>query len=384
MVAAPRALFVVNYDWFFVSHRLGLGLALKERGFDVSVAALPSEARRKIEEAGLRFVPLPFEPGGRDPRHEARTLAAVTDLYRRERPDLVHQVTIKPVLYGSLAARALGVPAVVNAISGLGYVFIERPGDTARHRALRAAVKATYRLALANPRARTIFQNPDDRGVFEQAGLVQRERTVLIRGSGVDTASFAPTPLPAGPPVVVLPARMLRDKGVGEFVEAARLVRRKRPEARFVLAGGADKQNPAGIPEAELNAWHQAGEIEWWGHRGDMPEVFAQAHLVVLPSYREGLPLALAEAAASGRACIATDVPGCREVVRAGETGWLVPPRDAAALAAAIEEALSRPEELSRRGQQGRIMAETELGKEAVIGRTLDVYRGMLGRRWPG
>jgi glycosyltransferase involved in cell wall biosynthesis len=384
-VAAPRALFVVNYDWFFVSHRLGLGLALKERGFDVTVAALPSpEARPKIEAAGLRFVALPFEAGGRDPRHEARTLAAVTALYRREQPDLVHQVTIKPVLYGSLAARALGVPAVVNAISGLGYVFIERPGDTTRHRALRGAVKATYRLALANPRARTIFQNPDDREVFERAGLVRRERTALIRGSGVDTRRFAPSPLPPGAPLVVLPARMLRDKGVGEFVEAARIVHRRRPEVRFALVGGADRQNPAGVPEAELKAWHASGEVEWWGHRADMPEVFAQAHLVVLPSYREGLPLALAEAAASGRACIATDVPGCREVVRPGETGWLVPPRDAAALAAAIEEALSRPEELSRRGQQGRIMAETELGKEAVIGRTLELYRGLLGARWPG
>ena len=204
---AMRALFLVNYDWFFVSHRLALGQALRDEGFEVTVAALDTGAGRTIEQAGLRFVPMPFIPGGRNPLHEARTLAAIVDLYRRERPDLVHQVTIKPVLYGSLAARALGLPAVVNAIRGLGYVFIERPGDGVSHRALRSSIKAAYRLALDNPRVRTIFQNPDDRGVFEQAGLVRRDRTVLIRGSGVDITRFTATPLPDGDPLIVLPAQ---------------------------------------------------------------------------------------------------------------------------------------------------------------------------------
>lgn len=380
---APRAIFLVNYDWFFVSHRLGLGVALREAGFDVAVAALETGAHKAITGAGLRFVPMPFEPGGRNPAREARTVAAITNLYRRERPDLVHQVTIKPVLYGSLAARAVGVPAVVNAISGLGYVFIERPGDGPSHRALREAIKATYRVALANPRARTIFQNPDDRGTFEQARLVRRAHTVLIRGSGVDVEKFRTRPLPPGAPLVVLPARMLWDKGVGEFVEAARQVKRRHPEARFALVGGADRQNPAGIPEATLAKWREEGEVEWWGHRSDMPEVLAQAHLVVLPSYREGLPLALAEAAASGRACIATDVPGCREVVRDGETGWLVPPRDAAALARAMDEALSSPGELQRRGDAGRQMAERELSKPAVVSQTIALYRELLAGRWP-
>ncbi|RYE89440.1 MAG: glycosyltransferase family 1 protein, partial [Myxococcales bacterium] len=282
---APRALFLVNYDWFFLSHRLALGVALREAGFDVAVAALDTGAGRAIEQAGLRFIPMPFVPGGRDPRHELRTLAAIVDLYRREKPDLVHQVTIKPVLYGSLAARALRLPAVVNAISGLGYVFIERPGDGLSHRALRAGIKATYRLALASARVRTIFQNPDDRAVFEQAGLVQRDRTVLVRGSGVDLARFPATPLPSTDPLVVLPARMLWDKGVGEFVAAAAIVRAKHPRARFALVGGADRQNPAGIPEATLDDWNRQDLVAWWGHRKDMPDVLAQAHLVVLPSY---------------------------------------------------------------------------------------------------
>lgn len=380
----PRALFLVNYDWFFVSHRLQLGVALRDRGFDVAVAALDTGASAAVRQAGLRFVPMPFVPGGKNPLREAFTAASVAALYRRERPDLVHQVTVKPVLYGSLAAAALGVPAVVNAISGLGYVFIERPGDGVAHRALRSGVKAAYRLALAGPRARVIFQNPDDRGVFEQARLVRREQTVLIRGSGVDLEKFPATPLPAGPPLVVLPARMLRDKGVGEFVEAARYVRSKLPQARFALVGGVDTQNPAAIPEAQLRAWDAEGDVAWWGHRKDMPAVLAAAHLVVLPSYREGLPLALAEAAASGRACVATDVPGCRDVVVDGETGWLVPVRDARSLGEVIERALSSPGELARRGEAGRRYAEEHLSKPAILAHTLDVYRELLGPRWPG
>jgi glycosyltransferase involved in cell wall biosynthesis len=372
-VSPPRALFLVNCDWFFVSHRMALGEALRDAGFEVTVAAQQSEAHEVLQKAGLRFVPMPFEPGGRDPAHEARTSAAVLQLYRRERPDLVHHVTIKPVLYGSLAARATRIPAVVNAISGLGYVFIERPGDRLPQRALRAAVKATYRVALANPRARTIFQNPDDQGTFEGAGLIAPGRSVLIRGSGVDLARFPASPLPQGPPLVLLPARMLWDKGVGEFVEAARALRPRFPLARFVLVGSADTQNPAGIPRDTLARWQEEGVVEWWGHRKDMPQVLAQAHLVVLPSYREGLPLALAEAASCGRACVTADVPGCREVVRHGSTGWLVPVRDASALASAIAEALDAPDELARRGQAGRALAE----------QTLALYRSLLGPRWP-
>jgi glycosyltransferase involved in cell wall biosynthesis len=379
----PRVLIVVNTDGFFVSHRLGIGRALRDAGCHVTVAAAPSAARATIEAEGLQFAALPFEPGSRSPPQEARSLLALERLYRRERPDVVHHVTIKPVLYGSLVARALGVPAIINAVSGLGYVFIERPTDTPAHAALRLAVKATYRVALSGRRSRTIFQNPDDLALFADAGLVARGNTVLIRGSGVDTARFGPSPLPDGEPVVVLPSRMLWDKGVGELVEAARVVKRSRPGVRFALVGGADSQNPAQVPPAQLEAWQREGVIEWWGHRKDMPQVLSQAHLVVLPSYREGLPLALAEAAASGRACIATDVPGCREVVRHGETGWLVPPRNAAALAAALDEALSDPAELARRGRLGRDLAERELALDAVVARTLDVYRELLGPRWP-
>ncbi len=379
-----RALIVVNTATFYLSHRRPIGRALRDAGVDVAVAAAPSDgAARELEADGLRFSPLPLSPAGRSPANEARVVAALVALYRRERPDVVHHVTIKPVLYGSLAARALSIP-VINAISGLGYVFIPQPGAPLAHRALRGGVELAYRAALSGARTRVIFQNPDDRARFIDGGYVAAARTRLIKGSGVELSRFAPSPRPEGPPLVVLPARMLRDKGIVELVEAARLVRRARPDVRFALVGGNDSENPATISTAELEGWVREGVVEWWGHRRDMPEVLRQASLVVLPSYREGLPLALAEAAASGRAIVTTDVPGCREVVRHGETGWLVPPRESAPLARAIAEALSDEVELDRRAAASRRLAERELSIDAVVSQTLDVYRELLGGRLPG
>ncbi|MCC6648056.1 MAG: glycosyltransferase family 4 protein [Polyangiaceae bacterium] len=378
-----RALLVVNTAAFYLSHRRPIGRALRAAGLDVTIAAAPSaDAAREIEADGLRFEPLPLAPAGRSPSAEARTVAALVALYRRLRPDVVHHVTIKPVLYGSIAARALSIP-VINAVSGLGYAFIPQPGAPLAHRALGRGVDLAYRAALAGERTRVIFQNPDDLARFVEGGHVPRARTRLVRGSGVDLSRFAPAPRPAGPPLVVLPARMLRDKGVVELVEAARVVKRARPEVRFALVGGNDSENPATLSTAELEAWVTEGVVEWWGHRRDMPEVLRQASLVALPSYREGLPLALAEAAACGRAVVTTDVPGCREVVRHGETGWLVPPRASGPLARAIEEALSDDAELDRRGAASRALAERELSVDAVVSQTLDVYRELLGGRLP-
>jgi glycosyltransferase involved in cell wall biosynthesis len=381
----PKALFVVNSDWFFVSHRFALGRALRDAGFDVAVAAGPTGDGPAIEAEGLRFLPVPFDRGGRSVRNDARTLARLARLYGREAPDLVHHVTIKPVLYGSLAARLARVPAVVNAISGLGFVFIERDRPGPRDALLRGGVLGAYRLALDSPRARAVFQNEDDRSFFVRRRLVARGRTALVRGSGVDTGRFRPSPPPeGGPPLVVLPARMLWDKGVGEFVEAARRLKAGGVSARFALVGAPDPGNPASVPADRLEAWRREGFVEWWGHRRDMPAVFASAHLVALPSYREGLPLALAEAAASGRAGVATDVPGCRDVVKHGETGWLVPPRDPGALARALAEALADRDALARRGEAAHRYVARDFSRETVVAAHLRLYRELLGPRWPG
>lgn len=380
--ARPRLLFVVNADWFFASHRLSLGRACIEAGFDVFLCAGASDekARREIEAAGIRFSPLPIERGGTRPTQELRTVAALVRVYRAIRPDIVHHVTIKPVVYGSVVARALGARGVVNAVTGLGYAFIPRAEDGVTHRALRRSLWFAYRAALDGRRTRVIFQNEEDRGTFVDRGLVARQRTVVVPGSGVDFSAFAPTPLPDGPFVALMPARLLLDKGVVEFVEAAQRLRLRWSDARFVLLGRIDPDNPAAIRQEKVEEWVRSGVVEWWGHREhqEMPAALARAHVVVLPSYREGLPLALAEAAAAGRACITTDVAGCRDTVRDGETGWLVPARDSLAVERALEEALGDRSETERRGRLAAAFARERFGIDSVVARTLSVYRDLL------
>jgi glycosyltransferase involved in cell wall biosynthesis len=296
-------------------------------------------------------------------------------LYRRLRPDLVHHVTIKPVLYGGVAARLAKVPAVVFAVPGLGHVFVQ---TGVRASVLRNVVKRVYRFVFAHPRAKVIFQNPDDQALMERAQLVNAADSVLIRGSGVDMNVFTPRPEPPGVPVVVLAARMLWAKGVGEFVDAARQLREQKIEARFVLAGDSDPGNPSAVPVWQLEQWHDSGAVEWWGACDDMPRVLADAHIVCLPSYREGLPKVLIEAAASGRPIVTTDVPGCREVVRHEENGLLVPARNAAALAAALRRLILSPVLRQFLGQRGREIAVAEFGLEKVIEQTLSIYKELL------
>jgi glycosyltransferase involved in cell wall biosynthesis len=302
-------------------------------------------------------------------------LLEVASLYLREKPDIVHQVSAKPILYGTLAARLCGTPAVVNALTGLGYVFVT---ETLKARLLRAGICAAYRLTLSKEGSRLLFQNADDLEMFVARGLVPRERTVLIRGSGVDVAHFTPSPEPAGTPLVVLPARMLWDKGVGEFVEAAAALRAGGTKARFALVGDPDSGNRAAVPASQLARWKEEGAVECWGHRDDMREVYAQAHVVCLPSYREGLPKALLEAAACGRPLVAADVPGSREIVRHEETGLRVPVRDAAALAAALRRLIEDGPLRARLAQRARRAAVEEFSQELVCEKTLGVYRSLL------
>jgi glycosyltransferase involved in cell wall biosynthesis len=376
----PRILYLVNVDWFFWTHRLPIARAVRDRGGEVWVAAAPTRFEPLLAEEGFRFVPVPFNRSGRRVDHEARTFLSVVGLLRSIRPDLVHNVTIKPVLYGSLAARLAGRPAVVNAIPGLGYVFLASGGKAALRRGI---LRLAYRPALSGQRVRAIFQNPEDAALFAGDGLVGGERAVLIRGSGVDVEMFRPSPEPRGLPTVLMASRMLWDKGVGEFVEAAIRLRSRGVAARFVLAGDSDPDNPSSVPRERLAAWHGAGTVEWWGHRADMPSVLSLAHVVCLPSYREGLPKVLLEAAAAGRPIVTTDVPGCREVVRHGENGYLVPPRDPGALAAAIRRLVERPDERSRMGAASRSLAESEFRVEKVVESTLSLYGELLGERFP-
>jgi len=373
-----RVLMVVNIEWYFRSHRLGLAKALAADGFDVTVAASVERGEAEaIKREGVRFLPLSLRRRSTNPAREVLTIAELVALYRRERPDLVHHVTVKPILYGSVAARLAGAPAQINAIPGLGYLFL---GRGLRGRVRRRLAMRAYKWALSGQRSRTIFQNPEDQRLFVAEQVVREDQTVVIRGSGVDVAKFLPRPEPEGLPIVMMASRLLWDKGVGDFVEAVRLLRRDGVPCRAVLVGKPDTENPHALEAEFIGQWEREGAIELWGHQTDMPTVLSQASIVVLPTfYPEGLPKILLEAASSARPIVATDVPGCREVVRHGENGLLVPTHSPAALAGALAELLrDQPRRLAM-GAVGRARAEHEFSEEQVIAETLEVYHDLLG-----
>ncbi|KAA0218537.1 MAG: glycosyltransferase family 1 protein [Lautropia sp.] len=370
-VPRPRLLFVVTEDWYFRSHRLALAKAAIAAGFDVAVATRVANHAGAIEELGVRVVPFAIDRGGMNLLRDALTIARLAILYRRERPDIVHHVAMKPVLYGSLAARMAGVRRIVNALAGMGWLFTAERSAQGR---LPAVVGRLMRSALRS--TCVIVQNPDDAAAVAEQWSPADLR--VIRGAGVDCHAFTPVPTPPEPPLVVLPARMLADKGVNEFVDAARMVKASGHLARFALVGAPDPANPASIPVTQLAAWRDEGSVEWWGHREDMPAVYAQAHLVCLPSYREGLPKSLLEAAACGLPIVAADVTGCREVVRDGYNGLLVPPRDAAALSAALLRLIAEPNTRKLMGARGRQRARQEFAQERIVAETIAVYRELL------
>ncbi len=371
----PRLLFVVNIPRFFVSHRLPLALAAKDAGYDVHVATSDSDADsiEKIHADGLPFHPLPLSQHGTSLRTEIKTLSALIRLYRTLKPDIVHHVSIKPVIYGGIAARLTGVPAIVSAMSGLGYVFI---GESAKQKMLRQIVKPAFKIALSGQNTRMIFQNPDDQQRFIHMGVIQSEKTVLIRGSGVDTQIFTPQPEADGLPVILFAGRLMWQKGMGEFVQAAEKLR---GQARFVIAGYAEPTSPTAVPTAQLQAWQQTGLVELLGNRSDMPQVFAMAHIVCLPStYGEGVPKVLIEAAACARPIVTTDTPGCRDIVRHNENGLLIPSGDTAALITALQTLLQDKALRQQFGSHGRHRVEQDFSLEKVVQATFAVYHQLL------
>ena len=370
-----RLLFVDNLAEHFCSHRLPLACAAQAAGWTVAVATPPSPAVARIVAAGLRHHPCPIDRRGLDPRADLATMEALRRLFVAERPDLVHLRTIKPVIWGGIAARLAGVPAVVALIAGLGYAFL---AQGVRASLMQTLLPPLYRLALGHRHLRAVFQNEDDRARFLTMGVIGGRRAVLIRGSGVDARIFAPQPEPEGTPVVMFPARLLWDKGLAEFVAAARRLRAAGCVARFVLVGDVDAGNRSSANAGEVEAWVRAGDVEWWGQRSDMPAVYAQARVVCMPSYWEGLSKSLLEAAACARAIVTTDTPGCRDAVEHGRTGLLVPPRDSVALATALAALLADPARCRTMGTRGRERILAGFSEEQVVAETLAVYRDVL------
>jgi len=374
-----KIILFANTDWYLYNFRRSLALALRAAGHELLLISPPGEYGERLRALGLRWEPLPMQRRSLNPLREAALLWRLLQLFRREQPDLVHSFTIKCAVYGSLAARAADVRARVNAVAGLGYVFIS---PSMKARVLRPAVKTLLRVALGGTGARLVLQNPDDVALFEQAALVDPQTVRLIRGSGVDCSRFvapARTRTAGAPMQVLLAARLLWDKGMAEYIEAARLLKAQGRDLRFLVAGTPDPGNPASIDEAQVRAWMDEGLIDWLGHVQDMPALFARVDINVLPSYREGLPKSLIEAAACGLPLITTDVPGCREVVTHERDGLLVPVRDAPALAQAIARLQDDSALAARLGEAARLKALNEFDERVVIARTLDVYRELLG-----
>jgi glycosyltransferase involved in cell wall biosynthesis len=371
---------VASNDWYFMWHRLPIARAARDAGHQVlAVAAEEHGYGARIRAEGFRFIRIPVVRGSMNLSDELAAMRELLSIYRHESPDLVHHVSVKPVIYGSIAARIVGVPVIINALTGQGYLS---GAGGIKGTLLRGAAHVAFRAALGGRRTRAIFENPDDLEAFVKRGLIPRHRAVLIRGSGVDPERFSPSPEPTGVPVVLFAARLLWSKGLGDLVEAVGSLRGRGIEVRLVIVGVPDRQNPDSIPEAVLQGWVKKGIAEWWGHRDDMPAVFRVVNIVALPSvYGEGVPVVLLEAAAAARAIVTTDTPGCREIVRDGVNGRLVPPNDKLSLADALSELLHFPELRARMAAAGREIASQEFSNAIVVRRTMQLYDQLLDER---
>lgn len=373
---SKRLLFVVNVDWFFLSHRLPIALAAMKEGYEVHLAVGITDCLEQLESCGLIVHKLALERGNMRLIPELLSVFELVRIFRLVKPDLVHLVTIKPVLYGGIAAKLTCVPSVVAAISGLGYIFVSSGTKAVIRRFL---VGLLYRIALSHDRLTVIFQNSSDQADLIRLAGIDDKKTLIIKGSGVDLKTYQMYPLPEGVPCVVMASRLIADKGVWFFVEAARLLKKRGVIARFCLVGSIDLDNPTSLSDGDLRILNEEGSVELWGHRTDMVRVMEVATVIALPSfYGEGLPKILIEAAACGRPIVTTNIPGCRDAIDNGKTGLLVLPKDAVSLADALQKLLEDRLLCEVMGKAGRRKAEAEFDLNAVVHDHITVYESLL------
>lgn len=375
-----KLLYLVTEDWFFCLHRLPIARAARAAGAEVVVATRVGRHRDVIEREGFRIIPLPWRRGSKNPLAEARALLRIIRIYREERPDVVHHVAVKAAVYGGIAAALSGRPPQLNGITGLGYTTTS---TELRARVLRALINTVFRWVLDREETRVIVENPDDASALVQSRAFGRQRVHVVRGAGVDTQRFRPAEPADGPVTALLAGRMLRSKGVEEAAGAARLLRERGVNVRVALVGEPDPENPQSIPAEELRRWSSEGLVDWRGHRDDMPAQWRGAHIGLLPSYREGLPVSLLEAASCGLPLVATDVPGCREIVIHEDNGLLVPLKSVEPLADALERLGADAGLRARMGRRSRELVEEHFAESIVVEQILSLYGEMVGGAAP-
>ena len=375
-----KILLFANTAWYLYNFRRSLAKGLLDAGHEVVLVSPPDEYGQKLLSIGLRWLPAPMQRRSVNPLRELLLLRWLTRLMQAERVELVHSFTVKCAIYGSISARLAGVPARVNAIAGMGYVFTR---NDARARALRVVANTMMRVALGGPGVRLVLQNEDDLAAFEAVGFLDKSFMRLIPSSGVDCQRFSPSqrvPRHDGF-CVLLAARLLWDKGLAEYADAARQVLASGRKVRFLLAGSPDVGNPTSVPEDAVKAWQASGVLQWLGHVDDMAALLKTVDAVVLPSYREGLPKGLIEAGACALPLVTTDVPGCREVVTDGVDGLLVPVRDATALANAIARLYDDPDLCAQLGRAARKKVMSLYDEHIVIADTMAIYEELRPAR---
>ncbi len=376
-----KLLFLVSEDSYFCSHRLSLAQAARRAGFTVAVATKCSTHYDQIKNAGIQVFSLKhFTRAGINPIKQCLLLLELYKIYQNFKPDIIHPVAIKPVILGSLMARFCKVPKVINALGGLGYLFTGKKSTgltriTWKKTILRFMVSKLFLFIFRSPNTLLLLQNTDDRDTLVQQGCVSADKIKIIRGAGVDIHAFPAMPFPPLSPIIIrCISRMLWDKGIGELIKAAKILKEKNSAIQIELYGLPDPENPTSIQMEELLAWQASNIITWHGQCQDVANAYAGCHIAVLPSYREGLPKSLLEAASCARPIVTTNVPGCREVVIEGENGFLVPAKDSIALANALLRLSEDPKLQLEMGQKGRARVETYFSDAIIHAQTLALY----------
>jgi len=370
-----KLFFIVSEDKSFWSHRLSLALSAIDAGYDVTLVSNFNKLESKIKNRGVNVININFVRSSKHPFTDLKNIFKLIFILRKEKPDIIHNVALKTILIASIAGLFSKKMVIINAFTGLGYVF---SSDQLHAKLIRFFIKPIFKLLFRRSNYWTIFQNPDDMNLFERLGLINLNQSTLIRGSGVETNKFIQSDDLNKIPVVMLASRMLWDKGVGEFVKVAKRAYKNKINAEFMLVGGIDNDNPMSIPLSTLNQWVSNGDVQWEGHSDNMPDMLASASIVCLPSYREGLPKVLLEAAAIGRPLIASDGPGCREIVRDKHNGLLVKMRDADSLYEAVLMLVNNREMRETMGRNSRTLVETELSTTIINTQTIELYRRVV------